>query len=85
MGWGGGVVPIPFSIPSPPPPSPNPGTMRFLDSVKNQDTKPLLVRVILDLFNTKTVKVESAKELIMLFNPPLNNKNSTPIKHTEKK
>ena len=46
---------------------------------RQQDTPPLVVKFILELFNAKPVNAASSNDVVTLFNVPLNKKNSIPI------
>ena len=51
----------------------------------HQATTALVVKVIMEPFNTKPVNVESAKEAVTFLNVTLNKNNYTPINQTEQK
>ena len=55
------------------------GLVIWFSGVRYQDTPPLVVNVMLELFNNKPVKVSPEEDVLKLFDVPINKNNSTPI------
>ena len=51
----------------------------------HQVTTPVVVKVMMYLLISNPLRVVSANEVVTLFNGPLNNNKSTPIKQTGQK
>ena len=49
---------------------------------RHKYTSPLVIKVVLYVFNTNIVKAASEKEVVTFFNGPLNKNKNTPINQT---